>query len=161
MEMAVRPDVAGDARRLSDHLRTAGVDVTVREHEAGLLWDKLAFLAPLALLTTYTGAPAGVVRGRWRADLISVVKEVASVAHAEGAAVDPAVTLAALDQVPASMMSSMQRDAAEGRTLELEAIGGSILRAAERTGVPVPVTHRLVRELRVRVAAPRARDDDA
>jgi 2-dehydropantoate 2-reductase len=152
IELGVRPDIATDVRRLGDHLQRAGVDVSLREHEAGLLWDKLAFLAPLALLTTIAGAPVGVVRTQWRDDLISVVDEVASVARADGAAVDPAVTLAALDQVPGTMTSSMQRDAAEGRTLELEAIGGSILRAAERTGVQVPVTGRLVRDLRARVS---------
>jgi 2-dehydropantoate 2-reductase len=48
------------------------------------------------------------------------------------------------------MRSSMQRDAAAGRPLELEAIGGSILRAAARTGVPAPVTGRLVAALRDR-----------
>jgi 2-dehydropantoate 2-reductase len=41
----------------------------------------------------------------------------------------------------------MQRDAEAGRPLELDAIGGALLRAAERQGVAVPVTARLVREL--------------
>jgi 2-dehydropantoate 2-reductase len=31
--------------------------VTVRDDETALLWDKLAFLAPLALLTTHAEAP--------------------------------------------------------------------------------------------------------
>ncbi|MGW1747998.1 ketopantoate reductase family protein [Streptomyces sp. NPDC002092] len=43
--------------------------------------------------------------------------------------------------------SSMQRDAEAGRPLELDAIGGALLRAAERHGVSVPVTARVVREL--------------
>nr|WP_256255523.1 ketopantoate reductase C-terminal domain-containing protein [Streptomyces sp. MUSC 14] len=44
--------------------------------------------------------------------------------------------------------SSMQRDAEAGRPLELDAIGGALLRAADRHGVPAPVTSRLVNELR-------------
>jgi 2-dehydropantoate 2-reductase len=36
----------------------------------------------------------------------------------------------------------MRRDAEAGRALELDAIGGAVLRAAERHGVPVPVTAR-------------------
>jgi 2-dehydropantoate 2-reductase len=44
---------------LAAQLRQAGLDVTVGDHETALLWDKLAFLAPLALLTTHAGAPAG------------------------------------------------------------------------------------------------------
>jgi 2-dehydropantoate 2-reductase len=150
VEMAVRPEVGDGVRRLTEHLRRAGVEVHLRDGEAGLLWSKLVFLAPLALLTTHAGAPAGVVRTERRHDLVAAVREAASVARAEGAEIDPQSTIAALDAVPATMRSSMQRDAEEGRPLELDAIGGSILRAAARTGVPVPVTARLVAALRDR-----------
>jgi 2-dehydropantoate 2-reductase len=49
------------------------------------------------------------------------------------------------------MRSSMQRDAEAGRPLELDAIGGTILRAAVRGGVDVPVAQRLVSEIANRV----------
>jgi 2-dehydropantoate 2-reductase len=43
-------------------------------------------------------------------------------------------------------------DAAEdGNPTELEAIGGAVLRAAARHGVAVPVTERIVTELRGRL----------
>ena len=42
----------------------------------------------------------------------------------------------------------MQRDQAAGRPLELEAIGGAVVRRAARSGVEVPVTARLVDDLR-------------
>jgi 2-dehydropantoate 2-reductase len=41
----------------------------------------------------------------------------------------------------------MQRDAEAGRALELDAIGGAVLRAAKRHGIPAPTTARLVSEL--------------
>jgi 2-dehydropantoate 2-reductase len=44
----------------------------------------------------------------------------------------------------------MQKDAAAGRPIELDAIGGTILRAAERAGTEAPVTARLVGDLRAR-----------
>jgi 2-dehydropantoate 2-reductase len=44
----------------------------------------------------------------------------------------------------------MQRDAEAGVPTELDAIGGAILRAADRTGVPAPVARALVGELRDR-----------
>jgi 2-dehydropantoate 2-reductase len=50
------------------------------------------------------------------------------------------------------MRSSMQRDAEAGLPTELEAIGGAVLRAADRHGVDAPVTRRLVTELRERLA---------
>ena len=141
-----------DVRRvdqLAATLGRAGLDVRVVGDEATLLWGKLTFLAPLALLTTRTGASAGVVRDEHREAFRAVVAEVASVARAEGAVVDEEATLQFLDQVPATMQSSMQRDAAAGRQVELEAIGGAVVRAAARHGLPVPVTTRLVDELRI------------
>ena len=153
VEIAVRPEVEGEVGRLADHLRRAGLEVSLREDEAGLLWGKLVFLAPLAVLTTHSGAPAGVVRTERRDDLLAMVDEIASVAAAAGASVDAPGTVAALDAVPATMTSSMQRDAAQGRPIELEAIGGAIVRAAAHAGVPVPVTERLVEELRARLSS--------
>jgi 2-dehydropantoate 2-reductase len=135
---------------LAAQLRLAGFDVTVRDDEAALLWDKLAFLAPLALLTTHAGAPSGVIRTSRRADLEAVVGEVAAVATASGAPVDPAKILHMFDRVPEGMKSSMQRDVEAGRPTELDAIGGAVLRAARRHGIDTPVTDRLVAELRTR-----------
>jgi 2-dehydropantoate 2-reductase len=135
---------------LAGQLRQAGLDVTVRDDETALLWDKLALLAPLALLTTHAAAPAGVVRERWRADLEAVIGEVAAVARAAGAPVPPAAILGMFDRVPVGMKSSMQRDAEANRPTELDAIGGAVLRAARRLGVETPVTARLVAELQSR-----------
>jgi 2-dehydropantoate 2-reductase len=132
---------------LADQLRGAGLDVTVGADEATLLWGKLVLLAPMALLTTHTRAPMGVVRDRRRSDLDAVAAEVATVARAAGARVDLDTVHAMFDRVPADFKSSMQRDAEAGRPTELDAIGGAVLRAAERLGVATPVTARLVAEL--------------
>lgn len=136
---------------LAEALRGAGVDVDVRPDEAGLLWDKLCFLAPVALLTTTLGAPLGAVREQRGEDLRALVEEVAAVARADGATADAGATLDFMARVPAGMTSSMQRDAQAGSETELEAIGGAVLRAAERHGVPVPVTTRVVEALRDRL----------
>ena len=126
----------------------AGLDVEIRSDEALMLWGKLGFLAPLALLTTHEKTSAGEVRTKHRSSLLSVVHEVAEVAREAGAPIDEQATLKLFDSVPESMQSSMQKDAAAGRTTEIEAIGGAILRAAERLGVEVPVTTKLVAEIR-------------
>src|SRR5947207_1270070 len=91
------------AKRPVRRPRRAGLDVTVRDGETALLWDKLAFLAPFALLTTHAAAPVGPVREERRADLEAVVREVAEVATAAGAPVDPAGILGMFDAVPAGM----------------------------------------------------------
>jgi 2-dehydropantoate 2-reductase len=140
------------AESLADALRGAGLDVAVRPDEAGLLWDKLGFLAPVALLTTQFMTSLGPVREQHGEDLAAVVREVAAVAGAEGAPTDAEATLAFVRSVPDGMRSSMQRDAEAGNPTELEAIGGAVLRAAERHGIDVPVTRRIVGELRTRLA---------
>ncbi|MEV6619055.1 2-dehydropantoate 2-reductase [Streptomyces sp. NPDC051051] len=139
-----RPRLDGLARALTE----AGPTTRVLPDESAALWAKMAFLAPFALLTTRHALPLGEVRTRHREDLTSLVAETAAVSRACGAPADPAAALARYDAFPPATRSSMQRDAEAGRPLELDAIGGALLRAAERHGVPVPVAARLVRELR-------------
>lgn len=128
-------------------LAGAGITTTVRADEAALVWAKLSFLAPLALLTTRHRATVGEVRTAHRSELETLVAEVAAVAAASGAASDPAAALALYDRFPAGARSSMERDAEAGRPLEVDAIGGAVVRAAERHGVAAPLTARLVADL--------------
>ncbi|MDQ0990616.1 ketopantoate reductase family protein [Streptomyces sp. V3I7] len=139
-----RPRLDALAAALAD----AGPATRVLEDEASALWAKMAFLAPFALLTTRYGVPIGEARTRYREELTALVQETAAVSRACGAPADPAQALARYDTFPDRTKSSMQRDAESGRPLELDTIGGALLRAADRHNVLVPVTARLVRELR-------------
>ncbi|MFI9149351.1 ketopantoate reductase family protein [Streptomyces sp. NPDC053367] len=139
------PDERLDA--LAAALTAAGPKTRVVPDEAAALWAKMSFLAPFALLTTRLGLPLGDVRTAHRAELTALVEETAAVSGAAGGPADPAQALARYDAFPAATKSSMQRDAEAGRPLELDAIGGALLRAAELHGVPVPVATRLVDEL--------------
>ncbi len=135
---------------IAAHLRAAGLDVRVRDDEVAMLWDKFALLAPMALLTTHERANVGAIRTGRRGDAISLIGEVAAVAAADGVHIDPDAVLRLMDSVPESMESSMQRDEAAGRPLELDALGGALLRRAAKAGISVPVTRRLVDELQRR-----------
>ncbi|MDX3754067.1 ketopantoate reductase family protein [Streptomyces mirabilis] len=137
----------GRLEALAGVLGSAGPAVRVLDDEAATLWAKMSFLAPFALLTTRYGVPLGEVRTRHREELTALVAETAAVSRACGAPADPAVALARYDAFPPDTKSSMQRDAEAGRPLELDAIGGALLRAADRHGVAVPVARGLVREL--------------
>ncbi|HEX7263156.1 MAG TPA: 2-dehydropantoate 2-reductase [Candidatus Dormibacteraeota bacterium] len=132
---------------IARHLSAAGIDVRVRDDELAMLWDKFALLAPLALLTTHERANAGAVRTKRREDAIALIGEFADVAAADGVVIDRERGLQILDSMPESMETSMQRDQAAGRPLELDALGGALLRRAARAGIEVPVTRRLVDEL--------------
>ncbi|MEU1402325.1 2-dehydropantoate 2-reductase [Streptomyces sp. NPDC005728] len=133
---------------LAATLSTTGATTRVLEDETAALWAKMAFLAPFALLTTRYGLPLGEVRTRHRDELEALVAETTAVSRSCGAPADPAQALSRYDAFPASAKSSMQRDAEAGRPLELDAIGGALLRASDRHGVPVPVAARLMGELR-------------
>jgi 2-dehydropantoate 2-reductase len=147
VEIAASADNRERVERIAAQLTSAGLSVSVRDDETAMLWDKLSLLAPLALLTTHERANLGVIRRRRRADLLAVISEVAAVAAADGASVDPEAVARLLDAAPETMESSMQRDQAAGRPLEIDAIGGVVIRRADRAGINVPVTARLVKEL--------------
>jgi 2-dehydropantoate 2-reductase len=150
VDLASRTTARGRVDELATRLGAAGLQVTVRDDETTMLWDKLAFLATLALLTTRYEATVGEIRTNRRNLLLEVVDEVVAVAQATGAEVGTDAVLGLFDQVPADMKSSMQRDAEAGRPLELDAIGGAVLHAAAQNGVAVPITARLVTDLEAR-----------
>ena len=135
------------ALRFGRRLEAAGVEVGIVDDELSMLWGKLIFLCPLALLTTRYGIAAGPVRTSHRDELVAVINEVAGVGQALGATLSADAALAFFDSVPPTMQSSMQHDAAAGNEIELDAIGGAVLRAGERTGISTPVTQKLVAEL--------------
>ena len=131
-------------------LGEAGFGVRVLPDETSALWAKMGFIAPLALLTTRYGQNVGEVRTQHRAELFAAIAEVAAVAEACGAELDLGGIEAFYLAVPAETKTSMQRDAEAGRPLELDAVGGAVLRAAAVHGVSVPVLTDLVLRLAAR-----------
>lgn len=143
----VEIDLAGPDERLTALaalLTSIGVSTRVLPDEAAVLWAKLAFLAPFALLTTRYRTPIGTIRSQRRSELLALVEETTAVANAAGATIDAAQILSRYDAFLPGSKSSMLRDAEAGRVLELDAIGGAVLRAAERHGIDAPITTRLV-----------------
>jgi 2-dehydropantoate 2-reductase len=126
-------------------LRGAGLTVDASApDEATLLWRKLSFLAPFALLTTSALDALGPAR-RARPDLLDgLVEETTAAAAAGGVAVDPAAVRERLHGLPDGMRSSMLKDALAGAALELDAIAGPVLRAAPGGA---PVTRGVVAEI--------------
>ncbi|MEV6749599.1 2-dehydropantoate 2-reductase [Streptomyces sp. NPDC051080] len=140
-------ELAAPLDDFADHLRHAGLGLTLRTDETAMLWDKLAFLAPFALLTTRHRSDVGTVRSDRRPELLAVLDEITSVAQAAGAPVTTDTVLSFFDRAPHTMKSSMQRDVEAGRPFELDAIGGAVLRAGAAHGIQTPATARLVAEV--------------
>jgi 2-dehydropantoate 2-reductase len=161
----LRVDMAGDRTAaldmqvLAEVLSQAGVPAQVLGSEANVMWSKLVRLNALACTTSAYDVQLGEIRStpELRADLEGAIEEACAVGKAEGATgIDPAKAIAELEAAHASLGSSMQRDIAAGREPELDAIPGSVLRAAERHGITCPTIERLVAQIAVRLGAPSA-----
>ena len=131
-------------QEIADLLNAAGIPATLDENESQVMWSKLVRLNAIALTTTAYRAPMGDVRDHHRDELFSVVRETAAVAQADGATIDAEAIEEELNQAHPELLSSMARDRLAGRPLELDAIGGAVLRAGARHGIEAPTVQRLV-----------------
>ena len=143
----LRVDLAG-AEAVQDVLRGAGFDVRAAADEASLLWEKLAFLAPVALATTAYDAPLGTVRDD--PAFTGCRDEAFQAARAAGVELDWDAIAAMHGLVPPEMQSSMQKDVAARREPELDAIAGPIVRAGREHGFATESTDLLVEAVRGR-----------
>ncbi len=151
------PRVRPAMQALADVLSQAGVPVRVLDSEAQVMWSKLVRLNALACTTSAHDKLLGEIRStpELRAELVGAIEEGCAVGQAEGAQdVDAEVAIAELELAHDTLGSSMQRDIAAGRTPELDAIPGSVLRAAERHGLSCPTIERLVTMIAARASSP-------
>src|SRR5918994_2216530 len=107
VQIAPGPATRSRAETLCEELRGAELGCDVSDNEVTMLWSKLCFLAPLALATTASGGPLGVVRSDpgWWTRLEGSVKEACAVGVAEGAKVAPQSILVALKGAPEGFRS--------------------------------------------------------
>jgi 2-dehydropantoate 2-reductase len=148
-----RLNVSSAGRALLDrtiqHLQQMGFECRFIDHEPTLMWSKLVFLAAFALTTTASDKTTGEILADpgWRDLGLSCIREACAVAVAEGAKIDAEAVIASVMKMPGNMRSSMQKDVEQGKTPELDAIAGPILRGAQRHGIDVPATKKLVAEV--------------
>ena len=139
-----------------DQLHQIGFTGEFIENEATLMWGKLVFLGPLALSTTAADKSIGELVSDpmlWT-NLQACVREACTVGSAEGAKLNFDAVIKAILALPASMKSSMQKDVEQGRSPEVDAIGGGIVRTADRHKISVPVTTRLIETVRAKAGMP-------
>ena len=130
----------------AEQLQQMGFECRFVDDETTLMWTKLIFLAAFALTTTAADKTTGEILAdpEWRQLGLACMREASAVAVAEGAKVDAEALIAGVDKMPGNMRSSMQKDVEQGKTPELDAIAGPILRGARRHGIHVPAVEKLV-----------------
>lgn len=121
-------------------------------NEHTLLWSKLCFLGPFALVTAASGKNLGEILNdaEWKSKLDSALAEARAVAEAEGAQIDAERIHAIFAMAPPTMRASMAKDLAAGRRLELDAIAGPIVRGGLRHGIAVPTSADLIAQIQAR-----------
>jgi 2-dehydropantoate 2-reductase len=142
-----------------EKLQKIGFECKFTDDEPTLLWSKLVFLAPYALTTTAADMDASQILGdaKWKELGFACIREACAVAVAEGAKVDADAVIAGVTKMPGNMRSSMQKDVEQGKMPELDAIAGPILRGADRHGIDVPATKKLVAMVERRAGYPISR----
>ncbi|OXM60513.1 2-dehydropantoate 2-reductase [Amycolatopsis vastitatis] len=129
---------------LRDALTESGLTAVVAEDVWAALWRKFLALASVGAVATVLDAPYGALRSRpgIRRLIEDVMTEIQQVGRARDIAFpDDAVAaeMAFLDDLPESGTTSLQRDIRAGRSSELEAWTGAVVRLGREARVPTPV----------------------
>jgi 2-dehydropantoate 2-reductase len=118
----------------------AEIEITADFQSAA--WRKLCINAPGAL-NALTLQPAGVLHDEALARVaLEMVAECAAVGRAEGATLDANVGQQVLDGYraqPKDSINSMLADRLAGRTMEVDARNGVIVRLGQKHGIPTPL----------------------
>jgi 2-dehydropantoate 2-reductase len=130
----------GELDRVADLLRLGRMEVRVGESERRVLWSKAARISALAAATAASGRSVGELRADadWNQRLQRAIAEACAVAEVDGVQLRPAAQWDIIEQMADETTTSAARDVAAGRRSELDAIVGSVLRVAERHGIPTP-----------------------
>jgi 2-dehydropantoate 2-reductase len=143
------PLLGGVVRRMGD----LGFICQFVQNEQTLLWGKLCFLAPTALVTSASGMNKAEIlaSAEWKQKLDSAIAEACAVAKASGAEVDPAKLQVLFNSAAPGARSSMAKDLAAGHPIELDAISGPIVRGGDCHGIDVSTTVGLVAVIRTKI----------
>jgi 2-dehydropantoate 2-reductase len=138
----------GQLKPLADLLRKAGFIVETVADISSVQWGKLVINAAINPLTALLRISNGELlkRPSARAVMTAAAREAAAVAIAKGIHLpypDPAVAAESIARRTAMNYSSMLQDILRGAPTEVDFITGVVVRAGEKTGVPVPVNRTL------------------
>jgi len=129
-----------ELERVAELLREARLDVRVGQSEKRVLWSKAVRIAAIAAATTATGRTVAELRSDplWRERLLQALTEACEIAKADGVLLQVPAQWEIVEEIADETTVAAARDVVGRRRAELDAIVGSVLRAAERLGVPCP-----------------------
>lgn len=130
--------------RLLRTFEAAGIRASVPSDIHAALWQKFLFVVPVGGVGAVAQEPIGVLRSEpeSRRRIFDAMREILAVGRARGVPLPDGSAEKAmefLDSLAADGTSSLQRDIGEGRSSELEAWNGAVVRLGRAAGVPTPV----------------------
>jgi len=135
----------------------AGVAVSTDPDLRSRAWRKLAINCAGAV-SAVTLKPAGVSRREPIAEIMrDMVRECMAVGRAEGAILDdtlPDEVVAGYQNSPPDSLNSLHADHAAGRSMEIDARNGVIVRTGRRHGIAAPVNQMIVALLEAAASDP-------
>lgn len=146
-DLVIGPEQGSE--RVARLFNDAGVPTVVSANVARALWEKLILNCAYNALSAIVNLPYGEIRGvaTAEASMRNLIAECLAVARAEGVEIDPDAD-SQLERIrrtiPAGQYSSMAQDFARGRTSEIDALNGAIVRRGNAQGVPTPVNQLIV-----------------
>jgi 2-dehydropantoate 2-reductase len=141
--------------RILEVMRKAELEAESSTNPRQAQWDKFVLVAPHATISSLNQVPIGVTRETPEAMVLyaRMVNEVKAVGEASGYTFAPDTAekiVANFMGAPPGQVSSMQRDYAAQRRVELEALTGTVIRRGREKGVPTPSFEALYAVLKVR-----------
>jgi 2-dehydropantoate 2-reductase len=138
--------------RLHEVLQRAGIVAELHPNVQGAIWQKFLFICAFSGVTAVTRLPIGTIL----ADPVTyalfqdTLEEVEAVARAgridlPAACVEQALATAAAEPWASS---SLYRDLADGRRLELESLNGEVVRRGHEHGIKTPLNFAIYAALR-------------
>ena len=150
--------ITGRVQRMTRWLHVEGVEPIPEADVRRALWQKMALMCGMAGLTTLHGKPMGEILGdpSLRRLFVQIVRECEAVARTKGIElpadfVDDRMRYA--ENIDSSAMSSMSRDFARGKRIEVDTFNGAIVRMGAELGVRTPRNADVYDEIRAKVRA--------
>jgi len=147
----LHPDVYPE--KLIELFRNAGILIEFHEDVNVEIWKKYIFIGPFALVTaTWSKTIGEVAADAGLARLVTdIMKEIASIAKALKIELPPDIVETSFlkaGQFPFETKTSFQRDVeTKGRQSEWDLLGGSVIRYADRLGIPAENTRATLERL--------------
>jgi len=150
--------ITGRVQRATRWMHVDGIEPIPEGDVRIALWQKMALMCGMAGLTTLHGKPMGEILGdaALRKTFVQIVRECEAVAGAKG--IDLPADFAEdrmryAENIDPTAMSSMSRDFARGKRIEVDTFNGAIVRMGAELGLRTPRNADVYDALRAKVAA--------